>query len=525
MRFFRGVFAQVYTPPRSLPTEGLTQQPPAPIHRAHRIQGRIWLVGFPRGYYSELMNDANTLSSLPPPEVCRTARLSRDRRFDGEFFLGVKTTGIYCRPVCPARSPREANVQYFRSAAEAAARGFRPCLRCRPESAPDSPAWKGTATTVERALRLIREGALNESNVAELSARLGVGERYLRKLFARELGVSPIAVAQNQRLLFARKLLFETNLPVTEVAWGAGYKSIRRFNSAMRDHFACSPQDMRRGKASATGSGISLLLTYRPPYDWAGVADFFSRHAITGLECVDDGGYWRRIEWQGESGTLSLTPELDKSALRLTVDLPDTRGLMSLVARVRRMFDLDANPAAIAQTLSTDSLLASLVEQYPGVRAPVQLTPYEAGIRAIIGQQVSIAAARGVCQRLAEACSDGNTLAFPSPDALLRLPDNAFPMPGRRKATLRAYCELWSREESGPSLADIAALPGVGPWTQELIAMRGLGDPDCLPRGDLGLERAFEALGGERKHLVTHAEIWQPWRTYAANLLWRSLSP
>jgi AraC family transcriptional regulator of adaptative response / DNA-3-methyladenine glycosylase II len=458
------------------------------------------------------------------PDVCRRARLARDVRFDGEFFLGVSSTGIYCRPVCPARAPAEKNVSYYRSAAQAAAAGYRPCLRCRPESAPHSPAWQGTATTVQRALRLIETGALNDSKLEELANRLGVGERYLRKLFERELGVSPLAVAQNQRLLFARKLLLETHLPITDVAHAAGFGSVRRFNSAVKASFRATPGELRskyKGKGkTVTGRGISLRLQYRPPYDWPGVLDFFGRHAIAGMEQVEDGYYRKQIAIAGESAVIQVQPLPGKHALSLQLQLEDPAQLMPVVNRVRQMFDLDANPAEIGAVLSQDSALSSLLKDCPGVRSPRQWSLYEAAFRAVVGQQVSIVAARSVASRLL-AASGSKQL---DPAAIARLPDAELAMPGRRRDTLREVSALFKQEGAQVDTADLAAIKGVGPWTLALYALRGQGDPDSFPQGDLGLVKAWQKLPGAQGDIADAIDRWRPWSAYAANLLWRSLS-
>jgi AraC family transcriptional regulator of adaptative response / DNA-3-methyladenine glycosylase II len=458
------------------------------------------------------------------PETCRRARLSRDPRFDGEFFLGVRSTGIYCRPICPARAAAEHNVAYFREASQAAAAGFRPCLRCRPEAAPGSAAWQGSSVTVQRALRLIREGALNTATLAALCARLGVGERYLRKLFQRELGVSPNAVAQNQRLLFARQLLQETALPVTDIAFAAGFGSVRRCNSAFRASFGKPPGAMRRGRGAATsGRSINLLLRYRPPYDWDGVLDFFQRHAVSGVEAVQAGVYHRQLHWPGNSGTLAVRHQSADHAIGLELQLDHLTDLMAVVQRVRRMFDLDANPGVIADGLAQDPALAALLERFPGVRSPLCWSREEATVRAIVGQQVSVGAARGVCSRLAEATREpGQAAGFPAAEAIAGLDDNHFPMPTRRRATLRAVCRRLASGEV-PSTQALLAEPGIGPWTVAMIEMRGEGRPDAFPPRDLGLLRAWAALPDAKAPLEQACERWRPWRAYAANLLWRSL--
>ena len=462
-------------------------------------------------------------------ERCRLARLSRDSRFDGEFFLAVKTTGIYCRPVCPARPPAEKNVRYFRHAAQAAESGYRPCLRCRPESAPNSPAWRGSSTTVQRALKLIAAGALNGASLTQLAERLGVGERYLRKLFQREVGVSPLAVAQNQRLLFAKKLLIETELPMTSVAFAAGFSSVRRFNSAVQGSFTSTPGALRaRGAKPAAGSGIRLQLQYRPPYDWDGVIGFFQRHAVAGVERVTNTCYQRNIQIDNLQGTLQVSPMKGKNALQLQLNLPDLSQLMPVVAGVRRMFDLDANPQVIDAALSQDPVMRALTERFPGIRAPAHGSVYESTIRSIVGQQVSIQAARQICSRLALAVAplhneDTEALYFPAASDLALLGDEHFPMPGRRRETLRATCDLWSKLEDQFDLNSFASLKGIGPWTVGMVAMRGYGDPDIFPPGDLGLVKAYAALAGDQTLNKDQMDHWRPWRSYAANLLWRSL--
>ena len=472
------------------------------------------------------MNDTTETSDGLSAQICRQARLSRDPRFDGEFFLGVRTTGIYCRPICPARAPAEKNVSYYRSAAQAAAAGFRPCLRCRPESAPDSPAWRGASTTVQRALQLIKQGALNEDGLEALADRLGVGERYLRKLFERELGVSPVAVALNQRLLFAKKLLAETDLPMTEVAFAAGFGSVRRFNSAVQAQFRLTPGALRarNSAAQAPAAGIQLQLQYRPPYDWEGVLGFFRRHAVEGVDVVDADSYRRNIVLQGVPVSFRVSRIEGRNALRLDLDLPDPGMLMPAVASVRRMFDLDANPAVILDTLAADPVLAPLLDKYPGIRAPGHWSLYESAVRAIVGQQISIAAARGICGRLAAATSaDRQRAVFPAAGALAALDDSHFPMPGRRRDSLRELGRQCCGREEALDLEQLGAIKGVGPWTIGMVAMRGGADPDIFPETDLGLVKAWQSLPGATSRLREHATNWRPWRSYAANLLWRSL--
>jgi AraC family transcriptional regulator of adaptative response / DNA-3-methyladenine glycosylase II len=459
------------------------------------------------------------------PDTCRRARLSRDPRFDGEFFLAVSTTGIYCRPVCPARPPAEKNVRYFRLASQAAEAGYRPCLRCRPETAPGSPAWAGTSTTVQRALRLVEQGALDGASVAALAQRLGVGERYLRKLFERELGISPRAVALNRRLLFAKQLLAETDLPITEVAFAAGFGSVRRFNDALQAHFRLTPTQLRgRRGATTIDASVRLTLNYRPPYDWDGVMAFFRHHAVDGVEEASATGYRRHFLCDGRPAWLAVTPLPGRDALQLVLSMPDHRHLQSVVSRVRRMFDLDANPRSIDGSLGQSRELAPLLRASPGARSPGHWSLYEAAVRAVVGQQVSTAAARGICARLARACS--GELAhpvFPPPAALLALDDDHFPMPRRRRETLRQVCRLFAEPGPPPAPAALGDVHGIGPWTVAMVSIRGAGEPDVFPPGDLGLVKAWEACGGSANTLNNDAAAWSPWRSYAANLLWRSL--
>ncbi|MEE4662067.1 MAG: AlkA N-terminal domain-containing protein [Halieaceae bacterium] len=457
----------------------------------------------------------------------RRARLARDPRFDGLFFTGVITTGIYCRPVCPARAPSEHNVRYFSSAAAAGQAGFRPCLRCRPESAPASAAWAGTDTTLRRAVDLVNGGYLNDHCVPALAARVGVGERYLRKLFQKKLGISPGILAHTQRLHLAQKLLRETSLPVTEVAFAAGFGSLRRFNSATQAAFGCAPSALRRGKRRSGDRGLTLSLGLRPPYDWQGVIALFKRHAVAGLDTVTDSRWERALRTPLGAAAVTVTQGDSDAALTAHIRLSDNRDLMPLLAQLRRIFDLDAHPADIAEDLSQDDMLAPLVQARPGVRSPCFSTAFEAAVRAVLGQQVSTAAARTQCARITEACGtdvaiDGRLWrVFPTPEAFLALPDSELRMPAGRRQTLRSVCELFAQGE--PELAALQALKGIGPWTTDLVGMRGLGQPDRFPGSDLGLINAAEALGLSRQGLVARASLWRPWRSYAANLLWRSL--
>ncbi|MFT5484305.1 MAG: AraC family transcriptional regulator of adaptative response / DNA-3-methyladenine glycosylase II [Halieaceae bacterium] len=474
------------------------------------------------------------------PEVCRRARLSRDTRFDGEFYLGVSTTGIYCRPICPARNPRESNVTYYRSAAQAAQAGYRPCMRCRPESAPGSPAWQGSRTTVNRALKLIQQGALNTGSSAALAARLGVGERYLRKLFERELGVSPRVVAQTERLLFAKKLLTETELSITDIAFASGFGSTRRFNSFILEQMRCTPSSLRRKRqtqgAAGDGVRVELQLKYRPPLDWAGMLYYFDRHAVPAIESASNECYRRSFTLEKESGWFCARNDAASQALNVEVHVSSANILMAVVERLRAVFDLNASPQKICGHFDTDPAMADLADRFPGTRSLVAWSPFEAAVRAVIGQQVSLAGASTVLNQIIQRCgratefSDGPNHFFPTPAQMLDLAEEPLPMPGRRRTTLFKVCEYYNSTEctdADQPWQQLLSLPGIGPWTSDMIAMRGYGQPNVFPASDLVLLKAANALGlpGKMRALEEHATRWQPWRAYAANLLWRSYSP
>src|SRR5580765_3935392 len=329
-------------------------------------------------------------------DACYRAVSLRDARFDGRFFTGVKTTGIYCRPICPARTPQSKNVAFFPSAAAAQEAGFRPCLRCRPETAPDLGAWRGTSNTVSRALALIELGALNDSRIDDLAGRLGVGERQLRRLFRQHLGVSPIAVAQTRRILLAKQLIHETRLPMAEIAFAAGFGSVRRFNETFQALFGRPPGELRRASGADVSAGpkgeIALLLRYHPPYDWPQMLDFLRRRAIAGIEVVSENRYARSVQLDGVQGTVVVQPT-DENALRATVRFPKLSALPAIIARLRRVFDLAADPLAIAAHLAKDPTLAPLVKERPGLRVPGAWDGFELAIRAVLGQQITISAA------------------------------------------------------------------------------------------------------------------------------------
>ena len=481
------------------------------------------------------------------PDACYRALAARDQRFDGRLFVGVVTTGIYCRPVCPARTPKRENCRFFPSAAAAQAAGFRPCLRCRPETSPELASWRGTANTVSRALALIADGALDgdEARIDALAQRLGLGERQLRRLFESHLGASPIAVAQTRRLLFAKQLVHETRLPMAEVALAAGFGSVRRFNATFRRLYGRPPSALRRTAASAMSgaaeAGVTLFLRYRPPYDWEAMLAHFAARAVTGVERVEGGAYCRTVRHEGELGTIEVTHAPKRQSLRVAIRFPDMRALPALVARVRRVFDLGADIDAINAHLSQDPSLAQLVARRPGLRAPGGWDGFELALRAVLGQQVSLEAARGLARRLVALCGPALppercvdpalTHGFPGAAEVAAADLAQMPMPGARKATLKAVAEaaladpglfraFGSIEEA---VARLRAIPGVGEWTAQYIALRALREPDAFPASDIGLLRGAAGIDGIRPSpaaLARRAEPWRPWRAYAAQHLW-----
>ncbi len=471
---------------------------------------------------------------------CYAIIKSRDARFDGRFYAGVLTTGIYCRPICPARKPRPKNVRFFVTAAAAEEAGLRPCLRCRPESSPGTPDWSGSSALVARALRLISEGFLDGDGIPELAGRLHVGPRHLRRLFLKHLGAPPIAVAQNRRVLFAKKLLTETSLPVTEVAFSAGFSSIRRFNAAMHKTYGQPPSALRT--AAATGlepSHFELKLAYRPPYDWGFMRQYLQARAIPGVEFVDQHRYVRTASIEDRAGLIQVQPVHSKNALLLRVSPTLSRNLLQIADRTRRLFDLSADPLEIGAHLGQDEWLASRIRQHPGIRVPGTWDGFETAIRAILGQQVSLRAANTLAGRLVAVCgrkleTEGQaelTHLFPT---AAQLSGTGWEDVGLPASRIRAIRELAGAVRDGRLQLDTAAsleeavdgltaLPGIGPWTAHYIALRVYGEPDAFPAHDLVLRKAAGQDGkpASAADLQKLAEAWRPWRAYAAMYLWR----
>jgi len=484
--------------------------------------------------------------------ACLRAWRSRDARFDGRFFVGVRSTGIFCRPICPAR-PRPENCDFFPTAAAALEAGLRPCLRCRPEAAPGSPAWCGTSSTVRRALRLIEDGALDREGVGALAARLGVGERHLRRLFVEHVGASPLAVAQARRLLFAKHLLDATRLSITEVALASGYASVRRFNEAVRRAYGRSPRALRaatsgareRDRAREGAAPLVVRLGFRAPFDWDAALAYLGARAIPGVEQVDAGCYARSFELGGAAGVVQV--ECDARARQLVatvcVDGAGAAGvppLLELCDRLRRVFDLAADPAAIEERLARDALLRRALARRAGLRVFGAWCGFELAVRAILGQQITVKGATSLAGRIASQLGDplatptGSIVrTFPRPHVLASSDLSRFGIPAARaRAIERLAAEVASGalalDGSAPpeeSLASLRAIPGIGEWTAAYVAMRALGEPDAFPSGDLGLRRALTARAAKRmpsaREVEARAEAWRPYRAYAAVALWQ----
>jgi AraC family transcriptional regulator, regulatory protein of adaptative response / DNA-3-methyladenine glycosylase II len=477
------------------------------------------------------------------PDACYRALLTRDARFDGRFFTGVKTTGVYCRPVCPARTPRRENCTFHPSAAAAEAAGFRACLRCRPETAPELGAWRGSSNTVARALRLIEAGALDGGDVEALGERLGVGGRQLRRLFRQHLGASPVAVAQTRRVLLAKQLVHETVLPMTEVALASGFGSVRRFNETFQALYARPPSALRRRSGSAApGDAVSLKLRYRPPYDWAAMFAYLGERAVPGVERLEGRRYSRTLAVGEHAGVVSVEP-IAGDQVRVEVRFPNLSALPHILARVRRVFDLGADPAAVGEHLSGDPALAPLIAARPGLRVPGAWDGFESAVRAVLGQQITVVQAVRLASSLAERYGEpvpaafaapGLIRAFPSPTQLAAADLSWLPMPRARSRALESLAQAVAADPNlfGPraSLEDavkrLRALPGIGEWTAQYVALRELREPDAFPAADVALLKAAAAADGTRPtpaQLLARAEAWRPWRAYAAVHLWTSL--
>jgi AraC family transcriptional regulator of adaptative response / DNA-3-methyladenine glycosylase II len=470
---------------------------------------------------------------------------SRDGRFDGEFFFAVSTTGIYCRPSCPAVTPKRKNVRFYPTAAAAQGSGFRACRRCRPDAVPGSAEWNARADVVGRAMRLIGDGVVDREGVAGLAVRLGYSARQVQRQLNAELGAGPVALARAQRAHTARVLLQSTELQAAEIAFAAGFASVRQFNDTIRTIYAGTPSELRaarQGRASRNGGpgGVPLRLAYRGPYASSRLFDYVGRRAIAGIEELigEPGGrtYRRTLRLPNGTGIAEIRERVGEGGwLDCRLHLAELRDLTTATQRVRRLFDLDADPYAVAERLGADPVLGALVGRHPGLRAPGAVDPHELAVRAVLGQQVSVAAGQRLGNALVAAygeplpvSSGGLTHLFPQAGELAGASLAELGMPDSRRATLRtisaAVAEGNVRLDPGADRdqaeKDLLGLHGIGPWTAGYIRMRGLGDPDVLLTGDVAIRAGMERIGAS----VADAEGWRPWRSYAMHHLWNANS-
>ncbi len=487
-------------------------------------------------------------------EHCYRAMAGRDGRFDGAFVTAVTSTKIYCRPSCPAMTPKRENMRFYATPAAAQEAGFRACKRCRPDAAPGSPDWDLRADLVARTVRLIGDGVVEREGVSGLARRLGYSARQLHRLVFAELGTGPLRLALAHRVQNARALLETTDLPVSDVAWAAGFGSIRQFNDRIREVYALSPTELRRRTARAGRGGpvhapgaIPVRLAYRPPLDLAGLLGFLGLRAIPGIETYDGHTYCRALRLPHGMGVVSIPTSVTEDPRIATTKYPrpqsvdcelrldDVRDFATAVSRVRRLLDLDADPAAIHATLQDDPVLSGSVRANPGQRVPGAVDGGEMAVRAILGQQISVVGARTLLGRL--ATQFGETLArpsgsimraFPSVEALANADPSDFPLPARRAQALRTLAAAIADEriaidpgtDRDQTEAGLLALPGIGPWTASYVRMRALGDPDVFLASDLGVKKALAAMDGP-----IDPDMWKPWRSYATFHLWATLSP
>ena len=473
-------------------------------------------------------------------DLCYRAVSSRDQRFDGWFYTGVTTTGIYCRPSCPALTPKRSNVRFFATAAAAHRAGFRACKRCRPDAAPGSPQWDHRGDVVARAMRLVADGVVDRDGVGGLARRLGYSERQLNRQLLAEVGAGPLALARAQRAATARLLIETTALPLSEVAFAAGFASIRQFNDTIRSVFAATPTQLRTRRSDAHVGGadtVTVRLAYRRPFAAEPALRFLARRAVPGVEHHDAGGtYTRALNLPHGEGVVALTPA--DGHVRAALRLSDLRDLTAAVSRCRRLLDLDADAVAVDEALSADPILRPLVAATPGRRVVGAVDGGEIAIRGLLGQQISVAAARTHAARLVARYGkplttpvDGVTHLFPDMSTLAAADPASMGLPRRRSVAIIGVAAavaggevtLDSGAEPGTTRAAFGSLPGVGPWTTEYVAMRALRDPDAFPGSDLALRRAADGLGIGAGDLDRHAARWRPWRAYAAEHLWASL--
>jgi len=470
--------------------------------------------------------------------ICYRALKARDARFDGRFFVAVSSTRIYCRPICTVRPPKRENCRFFASAAAAEAGGYRPCLRCRPELAPGNASVDATTRLAQAAATMLEDRTADDEGLESVAARLGVTDRHLRRAFGAEFGVSPVEFAQTQRLLLAKRLLTDTALPVTEVAFASGFRSVRRFNALFRQRYRLRPSGLRVQRAAAGADTLDFELSFRPPFDWPAVSAFLGARAIAGVEALEDGCYRRtaRIESDGkeQAGWIAVGLSRRKPTLRVSVSASLVKVLPPVLSRVKALMDLACNPAEVAQALG------ALARPHPGLRVPGAFDGFEVAVRAILGQQVTVAGARTLAGRFAAQLGDpietpfaALTTLFPTARRVADVPAGKIAqigMPLARARTIVALARavadsrlaLVPNADVEATLETLRALPGIGEWTAQYIAMRALSWPDAFPHTDLGVMKALGETAAKR--VLEAGEAWRPWRAYAVMHLWQSLA-
>jgi AraC family transcriptional regulator of adaptative response / DNA-3-methyladenine glycosylase II len=465
-------------------------------------------------------------------DIYYKAMLARDHRFDGKFFVGVKTTGIYCRPICPARPKRE-NVEFFNNHLEAEKAGYRPCMRCRPESAPLSPAWIGTSAIVKRAIKMLHNLESITFDENQFAERFGVSARHLRRLFSEEIGKTPTQISAENRLNLARKLIVETALPMTEIAFASGFKSIRRFNDAFKLRFKKNPTDIRRGQ-TYSGEGLRISLAYRPPFNFQGLLFSYGIHKMGDLEWFEENKMHRIFEMGGKIGQVAISDDPDNSQLILEINFPDTSMIYAITSRVRNMFDLDSDPVLVANILESDKRIKKILKKHPGIRLPSGWDPFEVAIATILGQLVSMEQARSLVDNLMQLAGRDSGLVkngkaiklFPSPEQIIACDLSLLKTTSRRKETLKDFCKalidnkisLEPTQDVDEFIKNVMMIKGIGRWTADYMALKVLRSTDAFPSTDLILARVLEI------HKEEVLAQMSPWRGYAATLFWREYS-